>query len=269
MFPDSNRVTYKKSPLSHVECELEFNPILSIDTEIPVLFQKKLRTKFPRYAEVKPDANEFGSDLPVEIVNFLSKVQPKLHRFNTEDFKNAIFLTKNSLSLMDYDYLSREQFLDTFRQVESCFKSIYKPLPYLKITISYVNEIVRSKVGLKGVCWKELLSPELLGMLACQDSLASCVLQTRTQVELSLKGLFAKRSESRCRIRHGLAVPGTGDAKEDVYYLECQFSHEFKKGDANVFKFIEVFAEQSGRLFRSFVTERLHTAFEPVDVSQN
>ena len=62
-FPKSKRVSYKKSPLQEVICQVRFPPILSIDVDVPALFQDTIRKDYPYFN----DKEEIQIKIPEEL----------------------------------------------------------------------------------------------------------------------------------------------------------------------------------------------------------
>ncbi len=50
-FPSRQRIIYERNPLDRVICQVRFPPILRIDSEIPAVFQERIRKDFPEYNE--------------------------------------------------------------------------------------------------------------------------------------------------------------------------------------------------------------------------
>ena len=51
VFPNFERVVYKKNPLEEVICQLRFPPILRIDSGNAADFQDVIRQDYPLYSE--------------------------------------------------------------------------------------------------------------------------------------------------------------------------------------------------------------------------
>ena len=96
VFPETERIVFKRNPLTQVICQLRFPPILIISNE-PAAFQERIRDVYPIYERGE------NVEVPQELVNLLSgagSLSPAgdiLHRFYTADRVQQITLSKNFL----------------------------------------------------------------------------------------------------------------------------------------------------------------------------
>lgn len=63
-FPDTQNFVYENNPLAKVVCQLQFPPILKIDTELPSMFQDSIRDEYSSYSELP--TFQFNFQLPLQ-----------------------------------------------------------------------------------------------------------------------------------------------------------------------------------------------------------
>ena len=95
-FPESPKVTYDKAPLEEVICQLRFNPILRIDTELPSTFQDAIRAEYPLFEEIKGHEQELPAEvrgqIPPEVLSLLRQAA-ELKKYNFASSNKAWTVT--------------------------------------------------------------------------------------------------------------------------------------------------------------------------------
>jgi len=172
-FPQRERFVYKKSQLDRVICQLRYPPILKIESEVPAIFQEAIRQEYPLYIE----KTEFLPDVPLGIKpQLIQEAQIQLggpsknHEFCNEDQSWKINLTRTFLAVSTSKYRHREEFYERFMNAYEKLLNIYKPPFFTRIGLRYTDVFVRSRLGLDGVKWTELLQPPFLGLLSSDVS---------------------------------------------------------------------------------------------------
>ncbi len=109
-FPEIPRVTYEKSALEEMKCQIRFPPIISIDSP-PAAFQEAVRQEFPYYE------TQTSVRMPVGLPAGLSQAFQteaaaggKSHRFISEDRKLTVSLSRNDLTITSRRYRRWEDF---------------------------------------------------------------------------------------------------------------------------------------------------------------
>ncbi|HSB11890.1 MAG TPA: TIGR04255 family protein [Blastocatellia bacterium] len=259
-FPESSRVIYRKNPLVEVICQLRFPAILRIDTEVPAQYQEKLRETYPIFgdsqtSEVKlnlaPDlANLVGSSGPISLRGGKAS-----YEFISGDQSWKVSMDRESLALSTVKYERWEVFKEKLIHALESFVQLYSPLFYSRIGLRYRDVIQRSNLGLSEAPWSALLKPHIAGELSSE--IAHDIVHSANQVTIRLDG------RGQVLINHGLAF---NQEKEVCYLIDSDFSTDQRTELNDAIKILDFFNEQSARLFRWCITERLNEAMEPLPI---
>jgi uncharacterized protein (TIGR04255 family) len=261
LFPPSPRVLYRKAPLVQVTCQLRFPPVLRIEVEPPVAFQDKVRGSFPLFERVGVPLLPPG--LPPEIAQSLAaqlgQAAPSSYQFHTEDKSTTIVLASESFSISTRSYRTWEGFLKQLREPLSSLMAIYNPNFFSRIGLRYQDFINRELIGIGNTPWTKLLKPEIVGELALPD-IEQRVLDARRvlRVGMSMPG-------ATLLLQHGLSKP-TGST-EFGYTMDFDFYTEQRTGVKDAETTLNGLHEGVGRAFRWCITDRLHDALDPANLS--
>jgi len=261
-FPETERVIYRNSPLAEVSVELRFAPILRIDSEVPFLFQERIRADFPNYGIAQPAAS-LPPNTPPQIRQLISgfgaPAGPPQHVFDSENRTWKITLARESLELKTSAYVRWEEFRTRFMAVRSAFEDSYSPGYYFRFGLRYLNVIRRSSLGLDAGPWSELLNPYVGGGLAAPNIFGEFdTLATQLHCHLERENCFLT-------MKTGIAV--AEPSKEKCFCLEGRFHIHDKRSEAvDVTNTLEFFNQSARRLFRWSITDRLHAELGPVRV---
>jgi len=259
-FPESARVIYATNPLDEVICQLRFPPVLRIDAEIPAAFQESVRLEYPLLREQRTLIQTTG--VPADFSQLLGSVTPlggrKSYQFASTDETWRITLMRDFIALTCRNYRKWEEFKGHLEGPLEALAQHYQPAFYSRLGLRYRNIIVRSKLSLDGVSWKELLQPHVAGELGSE--IAPSIEDIRQQ-------LLLKQSEhnSKITIQHGTA--NVKDTGEECYYIDADFFTERRIEIGEADQILNYFNQQSGRLFRWCITARLHDAMGPAVVA--
>lgn len=255
-FPDRPRVVYALNPLAEVVCQVRFPTALGTDVGLPVDFQKLVSKQYP-LLEVKetltvgiqvvgqPAAAPLEKGSRAQVFDFVSL--DKMWRISLAS--DYIALTTNKYSRWEQ---FRERLIDTMKN----FHSIRSPSAYTRIGLRYQNFIERELLGLEGVPWRELLSPQLLGPLA-DDSLDESDF-------MAIQNLWvAKLQIGQAAIRTGIAH--NIETKNAAYFIDADFFTEEPQEarEENVCRYVDSANIESRRLFGWCISSRLHEALQP------
>jgi len=250
------RVVYRENPLAEVICQFRFPTILDIRASDPAAFQERVRNRYPFYDK------ELTAGLPSEIAELMVKLPIKLpveeptHQFATTDRSKYISLTSGFIALTDKDYRRWEDFRQEVLLIDEAFRAVYKPDPYTRIGLRYVNVIDKERIGLADVPWSELINPALTGLLAL-DGIRDRVTGLSGTVLLEIGDMVGG---GVARIQHGLA---SNDQGHLGYHLDADFATDDRRASDDVRKVLDVFHDLAGNLFRWSITTRLENALEP------
>ena len=259
VFPDVERVLYKKAPLVEVICQVRFPADLRIEKEPPADFQQRVRSAFPI---LDKQARTVLQGLPPEIAKaFEGAVPPAgtstLWRFGTANGKRRLELTRDNLTLVCGDYDRWEEFYETFKPGVRAFIEVYEPAFVTRVGLRYQDLIRRSRLGLEGVPWHELLADYVLGELG-EEGVRERAIEASRNLVLALPERGGK-----VRLRHGFAKAEGSD--EECYLIDCDFFVE-RTEVTDVESAIEYLYRNARRYFRWCITDRLHEAMEPEPV---
>ena len=264
-FPEKQRIIYKKNPIDRVVCQLRFPPILKIDKDIPADFQDKIRDVFPNYVE-KTEVNVEVDTKDIEILSpdiFSGIPQPakiKNCEFSSEDDVWKVNLTRTFIALTTSEYIQWEEFYEKLLLPLDTLCEIYKPLYFSRIGLRYIDVIDRSKMGIEGVPWDELLKPHILGILSSK-SVKENVRDFVSKYEINLADNI-----SIVRMVTKFVKPrNPRDSKNDeiCYMIDSDFHSLGKLDKISAIEKLEYFHIRGSRLIQWCITDRLHEAMEP------
>jgi uncharacterized protein (TIGR04255 family) len=264
-FPHADRVQYQKNPLEEVICQLRFPTILRIDTEIPSAYQERIRKIYPVLREKpRPDLAKSLPALPPDIARILGgdlsfHIANAAYDFVTSDDLWTASLTRDFISLTARRYETWQDFMAHLQEPLQALFDLYEPAFFARIGLRYQDVICRSRLGLAGVPWSELLQPHIAAELASPD-VASDVEQTITQTVVILE-----QFDARVRIQHGLGRDA--QTHESCYVIDSDFYTEARTETTDVRAVLDYFNRQAGRLFQWCIKPRLHNAMEPTVIS--
>lgn len=257
-FPESARVIYERNPLEEVICQLTFPPILRIDSEAPVPFQEDMRGEYPLYQDSSGLMSPQG--LPADIAKLIGAEFPilgpnKIYQFISADKVWTLGLTREFLSLSTSKYEHWEDFKTRLQSALSVLVRRYSPTFFVRVGLRYRDVIRRSVLELTDIPWTELLHPHMLGELASAE-VGRDILHAAREVIISLPG-----EGTKVRVRHGLGrTAGNGEV---CYVIDSDFFKDERTEVNDVFDVLNSFNRQAGRLFRWYITDRLHEAMQP------
>ncbi len=258
-FPEKvNRVIYNKNPLDKVLCQLRFAPILKIDSEIPAIFQDKIRVEYPIYQEKIEYQNEIAlGNMPQLPINAIHQSQYKKHIFISDDKQWEIHLNRTSIMLINHKYVKWETFSDKLKNIMIPFLSIYAPPFFTRTSLRYVDIFNRATLGLESKSWKDLLKPYFLGPLS--DTISDCITNFQSTYEIRLEDgdSFVRLSSSF--VKH--IISG-----EECFMVDSDFYNPKKLDHSQIMGKLDFLHTRSSRLIRWIIKDDLHNAMEPVEI---
>lgn len=265
VFPSSQREEYASNPLEEVICQLRFPPILKISTTSPSEFQDRIRKRYAFYEETR-DAE---IQLPKQVADLLAQVNlpPSLfspsstnirHKFTTSDEKRSVILVQNFFALTESNYHSWNLLRDEIQFVEQSFRELYETEFYTRVGLRYRDRIIRSELAIDNVEWRELLNPELVGLLG-DDSNAQFVRRTNNVVELAVPDI----SGASMNLRHGLIPLPDGSNGESCYVIDIDLYTTSRSSAEDAYDALDKFNAIAGNLFRWAIGDKLREAMGP------
>jgi uncharacterized protein (TIGR04255 family) len=244
---------------------MRFHPILRIQVETPAKFQEAIRSQFAGYGVVNPSPIAMPPGIPAEVqVAMRASLQSSLeigfdrvHRFLSDDGNWTVQLSQDSITMACKVYPRWEEFRDKLRPVFDSFIAIYGPPFAMAVGLRYQNAIERSKLGLNGVGWSDLLSSFIAAEFGCEGLSEKDILSDLHRFEF-------KEGSDRILVQHGMATNQL--TNEQVYSIDCNLSAIGKVELTDVFPRLDQLNRHSGSLFRLCITDRLFSSLEPMDV---
>jgi uncharacterized protein (TIGR04255 family) len=175
------------------------------------------------------------------------------YQFLSQDEQWTVTLTRDSLALTAKSYKKWELFKTNLERPVRAVIENYAPAFFTRLGLRYQNLIQRSKLGLSGVAWPELLKSHISGLMA-QPGLDVGASQSVTVVR------FADEM-GQVRIQHGLVR--SADKGEECYLIDNDFYLERRMPTDEALGTLDFFNAQSGSLFRWCIDSRLDGAMEP------
>jgi uncharacterized protein (TIGR04255 family) len=257
-FPVVNRVIYKKNLLDTVICQVRFPTILKIDTETPAAFQELVRSAYPNLTE----SSELLFDVRVgppqgkteEFQQVSGPRDIKNYEFASEDNKWKINLTRTFFALSTKDYIRWEDFVERFEKALKAFVGVYEPTTFTRVGLRYIDVIVRSKLGLGGVDWSELIQNYVSGVLAV-DSIKGEIRSYENTFQVALKGEGLVRVITK--------TVQSSESGEHCYTIDSDFFNTRRIKHEEVLPILNSFHACALNLFRWCIKDKLHNAMEP------
>ena len=245
------RVKYENSPLAEVIFQVRFPNILRIASEEPSVFQETIRGQYPLLS-----VN--NNETIVEINGQKQSVGvTKNYQFISTDSRSKINLTNSFIAFSTLNYERWELFKAECESVISVFNSIYSPSIIQRVGLRYKDVIMRSKWGLDGVPFNELINKQYLGILA--------------DVEEKRARRFVfdyEYEENRPVLAHRhFELVRTGPAMSELSFLmDCDYSVNGLLPFDDIMGIAEKLHDSSSLFLRTAITERLHLAMNPTEL---
>ena len=258
MFSTEPRCRYGTNPLAEVICQLRFPEILSISANAPVEFQEAIRESFPQFQrrqdvgapKITGVPGHFALENPPATVNY---------QFASADGLWRINLTGRFLSLTTNRYTCWEDFAKQLDKPLATFIQVYKPAYFERVGLRYVNFISRSRLGLEGIPFSQLISPCYLGPMAEEDVPETAASRCSVDTEMAIRG--------GCRLKlhagPGLTKQG-GTADKEVKFIFDQDLYMPGQLPVNLSAgALQTLHAQADSIFRGAITDTLHDAMKP------
>jgi len=255
MFSNEKRCRYGQPQLADMICQLRFPEILAIQTNAPAQFQEAIRDQFPLYLR--------RQEIPAAAVSgnmALLKKEPVInHQFATPDGIWRVNLTSKFISLTCSRYTCWEDFAAHLDKPLAAFIQVYKPAPFERIGLRYLNFISRYQLGLEGVPFSELIRPCYLGLLAEEDVMESAASRSTVDCELAIRG--------GCRVKlhagPGKVKRGNKEDPEIKFIFDQDLFMNGPLPPNLVAGALQTLHAQADSIFRGAIMPRLHEAMEP------
>lgn len=262
MFSNEPRCRYRQPQLAEVICQLRFPDILSIQTAAPAEFQEVIRDQFPLYMKRQELAAPSITGIPGNLT--LQKQDPVInHQFSTPDGIWRVNLTSKFISLTCSRYTNWETFAAHLDKPLAAFIQVYKPAPFDRIGLRYLNFISRFQLGLEGIPFSQLISPCYLGLLTEEDVSENIVSRNTVDCEMAIR--------SGCRVKlhagPGKVKRGTKEDPEIKFIFDQDLYRNGPVQPNLVPGALQTLHSQADSIFRGAITKKLHESMGPETIS--
>lgn len=259
----STRVVYKKNPLVEVILQIKFPTILSINAKDPADFQDAIRGEYPIYQlaieqeqEITLPTSNPGSEMLLPSI--VQKQQHKNHHFISEDGQYKVNLTSGFISLSTLNYTRWEEMLAHFETPLKKFIEIYHPPFFERIGLRYIDAFSRKQLNLETNEWRDLIQPTWLGAISSINE--GQVIGSGLDVEY-----YLDNGISRVKVHAGLG--NVNNNPETVFIVDSDFIHIKNESVTSFDSIVSYLHDQSGQFIRSVITDTLHEAMLPEDLT--
>ena len=264
LFPEAERVIYRKNPLQSVICELRFPPILRIESALPAQFQDEIRGDFPLFndggnrGELALPAT-IEQLIPQDLRQALNATDKRPYEFVSRDRTWTVSLSRDSVALQAKAYKCWEDFARRLDLIVNSFITVYTPDSFSRLGLRYQNAIDRKALELDDMPWCELISPEVLGLLGKPDH------ETWVAEQNGVFSVALNDAGDFIRVSYGLARGGEAPDDGPVYLLDNDLftSNEVPAEVNDVASRASEFNRLNRNFFRWCILEPLHTAMGP------
>ena len=233
------QVTYRRTALKTVVCQLQFNPILRIGQELPAAFQDVVRGAFPKLQKEDSIGFRLGGGEP----NAVLQPPATIWRFKSEDEHWTIGLAIEFLSLEANAYQHYPEFERQFKIAFDALQATYGIDHFTRVGLRYINEFDPAQFP---GGWSTRFNSQLLGPLA-DPAIGPEIGQCQQVFVLS-------REDWSVSVRHG-TVGGT-------YRIDMDHAVDGRVSAENVMSRLRAFNDRLYQLFRWSITETLHQEME-------
>lgn len=243
---DMSRIKYNIPPLVEVIFQLRFPTILSLNSQSPVVFQEKIREKYPYYRETTQEIRENKPDGQSRLIRVI-----KNHEFVSKDRKRKINLEGTFIAFSTHSYTVWEDYLAELKEIIELFESCYNPSFYTRIGLRYVDVIQRSKWGLLECKWSELIKPTVLGFMTDETDSYSMNAESKNKDGIS-------------STKYHFELAQINGSTEKVFLIDCDYFVEKAIEREEFVELSHILHKCSSNFIQASITNKLHEAMLPV-----
>ena len=241
-------VVFARSPLSLVICQIRFDAITSLLTEVGIVgFQEALRALYPQFN--REEEAEIGiSDTTTSV-----RRRVPIWRLTDESGVWQTSIAVDFLSLETQNYAEFTDFLNRLGPIVDALDRTVHPSKTRRLGLRFINEFSFSKS--KNVTeWSEILRNSLLGLIADRD-LANVVTSSRSEIRL------ADANGDSLVVRHGVPQEDSSKYVLDMdYFTTAAYPIE---PESDLFTALLGFSRSMTGVFHRYLTERGIEYLEP------
>ena len=262
LFSDRPRTIYRNAPAHEVICQLRFPTILTINNVEPANFQEAVRDAFPQYIRRQEAAPPRITGLGGPNPQVEQQAPVSNYNFLSADGRWKLNLTRDFIALSTLAYSGWEEFARHLDKPLASFIKLYQPAYFQRVGLRYLNILSRSKLGLEGTPWAELIAPAYTGPLREPDAVEENFLNCGCDLVLKLD------SSCQAKIHAGpgklKAAPNAPQDPETNFIFDMDLSMGGNVPCTLSAGALETLHGHAGRVFEGAVTDRLRAAMEPV-----
>ena len=217
------------------------------------------------FEEIKGHEQELPAEvrgqIPPEVLSLLRQAaELKKYNFASSNKAWTVTLSRGFIALTTKDYSTWRDFYGRFERPLDTLIKLYSPIHFTRVGLRYQNVIRRSRLGLEGVSWSELLSEHIAGIYAAPDFDRERIQGTRSVAEIQL-------NDDCGIVRLNYGTVQNSSSAEVGYLLDSDFFVEnIGTGDKDhVITRLAQFNQKAARLFRWCISEQLHAAMGPTE----
>ncbi|MFQ6027309.1 MAG: TIGR04255 family protein [Dehalococcoidia bacterium] len=261
-FPSSPRVVYDNNPLTQVICQLKFPTILEIGSADPADFQKRIRKQYPIY-HGPSESSTISSRIPQELSALAARVglsmgRPGPHRFAIENETRSISLSPEFVAITEDSYTRWDELRPEIALMVEALVKVYEPPFFSRIGLRYQDEIDRKLLGLEDEPWKNLIKPELTGLVGV-DFLEDRILESHSN---TLCVVQDDKLSAKIRISQGLVA----GSEKNKYTIDADLFVDERTEVNDVLPILDQLNRTGGNFFRWVITDKLANALKPQSI---
>lgn len=242
------RIKYEIPPLVEVIFQLRFPTILSLNSQSPVVFQEKIREKYPYYRETTQEIRENKPDGQSRLIRVI-----KNHEFVSKDKKKKINLESTFIAFSTHSYTVWEEYIAELKEIIELFETCYNPSFYTRIGLRYVDVIQRSKWNLQEFTWSELIQPAVLGFMT--DETDSYTMNAES-----------KNEDGISSTKYHFELAHINGSTEKVFLIDCDYFVEKAIERDEFIDLSDTLHKCSSNFIQASITDKLHEAMRPVTI---
>lgn len=240
---------YKKNFLSNVIFRIDYPPILELEKESPVSFQKMIQDVFPILeplnrsgfiVEKKPDMSPKIESLNKTIWKFLSKDKTKIVELDTNYL---------AISFVDRSYTEYKDFKECIKEITDNFYKTYSNIVIQKFGLRYINQI---KIEEEKIFeWDKYINSNLINNLN--------FFKEKDSLTRSLGSFTLKINDFNMNFNYGIfnsAFPGKIVDKEFLLDYDCHTLEQIEQIDQKeIIENLDFCNEKISEIFENSIKE--------------
>ena len=263
LFSDHSRTLYRNAPAHEVICQLRFPTILTINNVEPADFQEAIRNSFPQYIRRQDTAAPRIAGLGGPNPHVEQQPPVTNYHFLSSDGRWKLNLTRDFIALSTLRYPGWEDFARHLDKPLASFIKIYQPAYFQRVGLRYVNIFSRTRLGLEGTPWADLIAPAYTGPLQEPDAVEENFINCSSDLLLKLdSSCQAKIHAGPGRLK--TAAPNAPQDPEIKYIFDMDLSMRGNVPCTLSAGALETLHGHATRIFEGAITDQLRGSMDPM-----